>query len=196
MIKLYSRDSSNFLENQLSDMSIVMMLSIAIIGCSIVNSWINNRRQIAFNRIDTIYDKIEVYIIKNDIEINSSMSSLLKSMKAIKINNELADIHILLVARQNIPKREFENNKKEYEKFIADLPEGLIALKKEFDHNVNKAIALSIFRVEFLIFFIFLVIKNMIKSKISVLFRMILDLFKYENIVVSRFSESGYKMAA
>ena len=124
------------------------------------------------------------------------MSSLLNSMKAIKINNELADIHILLVARQNIPKREFENNKKEYEKFIADLPEGLIALKKEFDHNVNKAIALSIFRVEFLIFFIFLVIKNMIKSKISVLFRTILDLFKYENIVVSRFSESGYKMAA
>lgn len=171
---------------------------IVIIGiCSIFNTAINNARQVSFNRINTLYDSIELYIIKNDIVVDGKMGSFLRGMKTFVVNNEFADIHILLVTRQSMTKEVFEKKKAEYNKIISELPEGFITLKKAFDHEINRAVFFSVFRWEFLAFFIYLITKNTFKAaveksghKIKLVFQMIGDLFKYENIVVSKYAHA------
>lgn len=179
----------------------IIFLFVALI--SFLNSWINNMRQVAFNNINQIYDRLELYVVQNNIVIDSKMASFLKSMKIFKINNEFADIHVLLVTLRSIPRDDFERNKKEYNNMLEKLPQGLLEIKRSFDSHVNRAITLSIFRYDFLLFFMYLTIKYLIRSilekssnKLRSLFQMTFELFKYDNLVVSKYSESShYKVA-
>lgn len=185
-------------------MTWVLIVIISITVASIANSWINNRRQIAINNINHLYDEIELYVIKNNIRLDSRMMSLMRWMKIFKLNPSFADIHILLVTLQNTPQIEFEKNKIIYDQIIKELPDGLLRLKHKFDTSVGLATVLSIFRLEFMLFFLYSLSKHLLKSvleksskRILSFFGMIRDLMRYEEVVISKYSEYGeFRLAA
>lgn len=172
--------------------SVILSIVVILVVLSFVNSSFNKRRQIAFNRIDASYDKMELFVIQNDIKIDNQLEAFLFNHQNFKVNNGYADIHVLLTILQNTPQEDFEKRKIEYEKVLASLPNEFKSLVKEFDKELEFAILLSVFRVEFLAFFFYLLFRSLFKSTIALsnksvvaLWRTICDLLKYESVVVS-----------
>lgn len=173
--------------------SIILCCIIFIVLCSILNAWLNNRREIAINRFIGVYDRMELYAVQTDLKFTTEIVNFYKSHKAITLNPEYTDIHVLLGILISTPIRSFEKNKRTYNETFGKLPDDLKAIVREFDSNVNRAVLFSVFKWEFMLELLYLIARSIARAikKRSVaamlgLFGRLRDLFRYEAVLASQ----------
>jgi hypothetical protein len=114
--------------------------------------FIENQRQISFNKIDGLYDKMELLVIRNNITPDNELISYLRAHKIFKIHNELTDIQVLvpvIVALQMQNKKQAQQIEKR-KKYIESLPVELRDISSEFNKEIARAIKFSMFKPSFI----------------------------------------------
>lgn len=181
---------------------LILILLVLVVIVSFINSFIDTRRQIAFNEINALYDKMELFVVSNDeLKINKRMLDFLKSYKAFKLNKELADIHILLLVMQSVSSSNFKRIKVETNLFYKTLPLEMVTLKNKCDREISNAVLLSAFRLEFLWFTFYILSKVSLRAifdksfkAFKTLFSKVSDILKDESLVI--YTMDKYQMAA
>ncbi len=169
--------------------SIVLIILIA----SFIRSSINIRRQIHFNAMNSMYDKMEVYVYTNNLQNKKEIISYIAPFKNYVINTGYADIEILMASLTKMMKdKTFETRKKQYAELLDSIPEELKIFAKEFDLHLNKAIFLSVFRSEFILYFLrqltislFKALYRMSFKYVKSFFKIFKEVFKNENILAN-----------
>lgn len=172
--------------------TLIYILFFVIIIISIINNAIIVLRQKTYNNMDILYDKMEIFVIKNKLTPDNELLNFLKSFKNLTINKDFADIYVLLTIIQSLPNGDFENNRKKYENYIKTLPIELVRIANEFNNQVSIAISISVFKPDFLWFFSkiflkhsFISLKNRSYKKIKNLTTNVRYVFHYENLLAS-----------
>ena len=171
---------------------IISVTIFVIFIVSYIRKKIDNNRQIHFNEMNTICDKMEVYVYSNRLQNKKEVLVYIIPFKYFVVNTGFADIEILLGSLIKLyTTKTFESRKQQYNQIISTIPDELKDLGKEFDKHLDKAIKLSFFRAEFLLFFIKQFTLAIIKAIINRSFTTVIyffgsfkEVFKYENILV------------
>lgn len=172
-------------------MFLLTVLMVIAIVCMLGRLYTQNKKVIIGNRLDTIYDQMEMYIVKNNIRTSRAILDYLKRWKNFKVNNEFADIQILFLAYKNISAKEHELNKLKHKKELEKIPKELIILGAKFSKELDKLVFLSIFRSTFLVNILPILIIVSFKAIISfstkpfVKLFSLLDEIRNEDIIIS-----------
>lgn len=165
---------------------------MVILIISFIRTYINNRRQICFNQMTSIYDRMELFAFENNLQNDKNIIAYLMPFKNYVVNTEFADIEILAGRITKIPKSVFETKKKKYLELKKSIPEELKVFSSEFDIELDKAIKLSILRASFLIYFTRIFLLALVFSAVSLSFQKVKnfikslkDIFIYENILIT-----------
>ncbi len=171
---------------------ITVILVLVLIGLSLINTAVQVSRQKAYNNIDVLYDKMELYVMQHNITPSTGLIEYLKSFKSLKVNKDLADICVLFVIMTSIPREKFDKSKMMFRSFSEGLPQELIGIAKEFNNEVDKVIKLSLFKPDVFFFFASIVLKGLLKqlskdgnNKVARFRQNLKEIFLYDNLIAS-----------
>lgn len=131
---------------------LIISIALVIIICSFINNTINAKRQIHFNEMNSLYDKMEIYVYENNLQNDNKIVRYMIPHKHFVVNNGFADIQVLLAIILALPEKVLEKRKSEFKQLNTEIPGELQTIAKKFDSHLAKAIRLSYFRAEFVLF--------------------------------------------
>jgi len=146
--------------------NIIIAIVVVLILYFVFNTMIGNRRQIAFNKIDAYYDEMELYVVQNKLNPNNELIEYLKRYKQFKVNNELADIQVLigLVMIAITKQRQLNKSLVIQQKISSDMPAELVQIGHKIDKEIVRAIRLSMYKPDCLSFIAYVIAKGLVKS--------------------------------
>lgn len=98
------------------------------------------------NNLATLYESMEIHIVKNNLPVDGNLINFLKVHKNIAVNPEFADIDVFRGL-----KRKIKDSKRAQEKIKLDkIPKELIDISMEFNANFVKLLRLSMLKWSFL----------------------------------------------
>lgn len=141
-------------------------------------SMVESNRKIAFNKIDMYYDEMELYVAKNRMTPDNELLSYLKSFKQIKVNNELADIQVLIIMASIAAKnKELQEKIAKQRDYIQTLPIELRQIGDKINGEVTNAIQLSMCKVDFLFIVGVILSRGLFKAIFSINFDWVNNLY-------------------
>jgi len=147
---------------------IITILIVLLIICSLLNRHINIKRQIRLNEMEIIYEKMEQFVYKNELQNDSFVTAFLKPYKNYVVNTGFADIQILIALFMNVLRQngveDLKKKKEKYDKLLNHIPKDLKEMSVEFNKKLGRVISLSVFRADFLLYIVSLLIKVTLKS--------------------------------
>lgn len=168
---------------------IIILLIILLV--SFINTKINTRREIHFNEMKRIYDEMELYAFKNNLINDNATITYLIPFKIYSVNTGYADIQVLAPLFLEQKKKQLDIKKEKYERIIGRVSPQLKELGAKYDHHLKKAIHLSMYRAEFLLFILLLTVKAVMGAFAERSLKVFLVFFdsliivpKYENILI------------
>lgn len=132
----------------------ICIILFIILTISFIRTIVNNKRQILFNEMNAIYDKMEVFIFSNSLQNKKEVIAYILPFKNFVVNNGFADIEILINSMVRMPKEVLEHRRKQFKLITDSIPNELKDMSLNFDKALEKAIKLSAFRMEFVFYFI------------------------------------------
>lgn len=146
---------------------LIPLIIILFTLCTIINTVINTRRQICFNEMNRIYDKMEVYVFQNGLQNSKSIVTFLMIYKTYVVNNNFADIQILIGVILKQSEDSLKINKIKYDKLAKEIPPELLEMRKEFSKKLSTAIRLSSLRAEFIIYILGKLFRTLVASVVK-----------------------------
>lgn len=144
--------------------TILLILSIILFSVFALNQYIKYKRFKYVNNLGIVYDKMEMFFVRNNIIMKRDYIEFLKIFKNFTLNPEYLDIQILMLHKIASEKR---GNLKEdsawFDKTLKSLGSDFEVIFKEFDNNTNEIIKLSFFRPDFILF----ILSQLVKYKVS-----------------------------
>lgn len=177
-------------------MTLILILTGAI-------AWIyytvheNRRRKriILFNDLGSIYDRMELYVIQNNITPNNNIIEYLRTFKNLVINKGFADVRIYLAIELTTPEDVKQMARDRYLAIKEDVPAELLLMSDEFHRTYDQLVVQSMWSLSFLCFFAKIFIlkhfsdfrsKSLIRT--NNLFGSVRSLFSHENVIAYDFS--------
>ena len=180
--------------------AIYIILGILVLWLFIYDA-INSYRQKIEVRMNMLYDKMELYVVQNNIVLDNDTIEYLKGFKRLVINPEYLDVHVLFVILQNIPKNKMEEMKRKRQEILKKIPQELKDIAFEFDKQSRSLLTLSVLRPAFVLFLIYCLLKNAFKSVIhrsvsefKAVFSKVNETLQFQQIISG--SPNQHKLAA
>lgn len=173
-------------------MLFLIIIASLLVLITAINDIVANKRQVYFNEMNILYERMEQYVYINRLYDNAVVIQYLQWLRNLGQNRNYADIQVLstLIARQSI--QSILAMKKQIDNAESQLPVELKLFANEFRRHMGAAIGLSFFRPKFILFFCYQLtaaIWNAIFersiSAIKNLFTNIRNAMKYQNVIVS-----------
>jgi hypothetical protein len=178
---------------------ITLTICAAIIAGIIylVREHIINKKTIYFNELISIYDSMEIYMLKNKLLPTNELLSFLKSFKYLVVNREFADIKIMLKLELMTSQKRKEENAMRFVTIKKSIHPELLLISQDFYRVYDKLIILSMFNFKF-VFFVarvlfvskYFAMKKSTTKKTETIISSIKALLHRENVVVYRFKDS------
>lgn len=165
-----------------------------------INLIISKKRIIQVNRLHTLYDKLELEVIKQDLVPDKKLITFLKIHKTPIYHNHKLDFFVMF---KNIKKleedKDYDKRKEGFKKYLDSLPKEIRDISNEINDKQNSVINLSLlkpFNFIFISFILFISITGILIYSIFKLFGVILsglietpklvkELYESESIIVS-----------
>jgi hypothetical protein len=162
---------------------ILTLISILSFLLFINSKKIQLKREENISELVSIYSRMELFFIINNINLSKDYIELLKIFKNLSINSGFLDLQVLLAIKISAEKKGILNDdKKWFDDTLESLGKDFKVLFNEFDIHSNEIIRLSLFKPEFVVF----VVKKYISSIFNVGFisikRFIIEQFSYTYI--------------
>ena len=178
-------------------MNILIILIVICLIFSFIRTIVNNKRQILFNKMNMIYDKMEVYVYEHSLHNKKETISYILPFKTFVVNPGFADIEILINSMIRMPKSVLESRRKHFKEISATVPDDLKKMALEFEKLLERAIKLSSWRMEFVLYFIKIfsiaIIKSIVNRSFNALKSIFLisfkEIYKNENILIPNASK-------
>lgn len=103
-------------------------------------------KRILLNEMTVIYEKMEITVLNNNIQLNNNIVSFLESHKNMVVNPEFADIKIIMAFAKD--KKKNAKNKSKIQ--LNDIPEPLMELSQNFKEAFVGVVKLSMLRWSFI----------------------------------------------
>lgn len=179
--------------------NILIILFGICLMISFIRTIVNNKRQILFNEMNIIYDKMEVYVYEHSLQNKKETLAYILPFKTFVVNPGFADIEILINTMVRMPNKTLEYRRKTFKEISETIPDDLKRMALEYDKLLEKAIKLSSWRMEFVLYFIKLLSIALFKAAISRSFNAVKSIFiisfkeiyKNENILIPNASKIG-----
>ena len=136
------------------------LLSLVTISYFGIYQFLKYKRFKAVNRMVIVYDKIEMFFIKNKIHLTCDYIEFLKLFKNLTVNPEYLDVQVLIlhkIAAEN--KGILKTNANWFNKILDSLGPDFLEIFDEFDASSNKVIKMSFYKPDFLVFRFQLIVK-------------------------------------
>lgn len=129
--------------------ALIIIISVIILLILFLDNRIRVRREVLFNELDLVYDKMEIHLIKNKIHPNTSTIEFLKSYKFLLVNKGLADVKIMLCMLIAVSEQKRAQSRKHFEQIKQNVPKELIDYSVQFAGIYDKIINTSIWKLSF-----------------------------------------------
>ncbi len=173
---------------------IVLIISILILIVFIINQIIKYRRFKSINNLSIIYDRMEMYFVKNNIKLNKDYIEFLKIFKNFVVNPDFLDIQVLMLAKMATEKEGIlQKNTEWFNKTLTSLGDNFKIIFKEFDKNTNEIVFLSTLKPDFIFFAVRKIGKSVINNGFKAIKSFLRD-YKYVQKHEEAVSYSGMKL--
>lgn len=138
-------------------MKLITIISGIILLILFINTRIRSKRKSLSFDLRIIYDRLEMSIIKNAVNPDNLLIKYLKGFKNLAVNPSLADIQVILGTIAKVDKSKLEQMRKEMDDFETTLPKETLELANQFNSIVNSMVKLSMYKVDFILFLIWII---------------------------------------
>lgn len=148
-------------------MNIILLISsLVILFIFIIGQVIKYMRFTHINGMRSVYDKMEMHFVKNNVVLKKDYIELLKVFKNFVVNPDFLDIQMLALSKIASDKSgKLKGDTDWFDKTLNSLGSDFNQLFKEFDKHSNKVIDLSVWKPDFLFFAIRILLKYFILSR-------------------------------
>jgi hypothetical protein len=143
---------------------ILLILSVIVFSVFVINQYIKYKRFKYVNNLGIVYDKMEMFFVRNNIIMKRDYIEFLKIFKNFTVNPEYLDIQILILQKLATEKRgTLKDDSAWFDKTLKSLGSDFEIIFKEFDENTNQIIKLSFYKPDFIGF----MLRQIVKYKVS-----------------------------
>lgn len=152
----------------------ISILSLFALVIFIILERLNYKRLFHIENIKRKYDEMEMFLIKNKVELTNNNIELLKMYKNVSVNPDFLDVQVLLMSSIAIEKSKGKI-KKEDKKWIAETLDELGSefknIASQFDKHAGSIIKLSFYKPDFILFVLKMVIRLFVHKRMTKLSR-------------------------
>lgn len=131
----------------------LLIVSVLALSLFINSKVIKYKRFKATLALRSSYDKMELFIIRNKIKLNTEKVNLLKTFKNLSVNPSFLDLQLLILTKVRQEKRGYlETDEKSFNNSLEKMPDGFMDIFIEFNHNTETILKLSIWKPRFIFF--------------------------------------------
>lgn len=174
---------------------ILLILSIVILSVFVFNQYVKYKRFKHINNLGVIYDRMEMYFVRNNIIMKKDYIEFLKIFKNFTVNPDYLDVQVLMLYKIATEKNgSLKRDTLWFDRTLKSLGNDFELIFKDFDKNTNEIINLSFYKPDFIAFLLSQLVKYKIYKGTNSLKKFISDLkFVQENEEV--ISYSGMKLS-
>lgn len=149
--------------------TILLTVSVVLLVIVFYSQHIKYKRFKYSNKLGSIYDQMELYVIENNIILNNDRIEFLKIFKNLSLNPDFLDIQVLLLSKIAVEKRgDLLKNKEWFEKTLNSFgAEFKNELYVKFDFYSHKIVLLSFRKPDFIWFYIKILCYNLLNTGIN-----------------------------
>ena len=175
---------------------IALIITIVAVFLFVTRQIIEYRRFVKINSLKSLYDKMEMFLIKNNVELTNERIWFLKLFKNLTVNPEYLDLQVLVICKIQLDKKgvDLKVKKSNYDKTLNSFPEEFKVFVADFDEVANYLIKLSMFKPDFVLFGLKIVFLRLIKAGFSSLSEISKD-YNYIQNNEKVIAYSGLKLA-
>lgn len=173
---------------------ILVILSFVAVVVFVFNKIIKYKRFSYVNNLNIVYERMEMFFIRNDILLKNDYIELMKVFKNLTANPEYLDIQILLahkIASEKLGR--LKEDTQWFDRTLKSLGPDFDKIFIDFDKNTNEIIKISFYKPDFLFFILKVIILQTITSGAKTLKSVISDLH-YAKANDEAISYSGMKL--
>lgn len=130
----------------------ILFILIFFIFRLIIVSRIKVLRQIRYNNLDSIYDKMQMYILVNNVPVTRDLKEFMVRHKIFVENKELCQMDVLMSLHWLTSKEIIDRNVARWNELIKSIDPELMKLHSDLGSNIDSLILMSRYKPSFCLY--------------------------------------------